>query len=101
MFYKDLKTYIYNQTDSTTTSPIVADLPPGFFPDDDIVPAPTGKFTRPLNGQGGNLKGIELATSLTGDLISDALSGFGVISARAHREQHHHPGSAGQQLHHG
>lgn len=86
-FYKDLKTYIYNQTDlDHDFSDLLADLPPDFFPDDDIVPAPTGKFTRPLNGNGGNLKGIELATSLTGDLIGDALSGFGLILSYAHTE---------------
>ena len=37
-FYKDLKTYIYNQTDSTHDfSDLLADLPPGYLPGDDIV----------------------------------------------------------------
>jgi iron complex outermembrane receptor protein len=86
-FYKDLKTYIYNETNlSHDFSDLLASLPPGFFPDDEVIPALTGKFTRPVNGKGGNLKGIELATSLTGDLISDALGGFGVILSYAHTE---------------
>jgi TonB-dependent receptor len=85
-FYKDLKTYIYNQTDvNYDFSELLAALPPDYFPDG-VVPATTGKFTRPLNGKGGNLKGIELATSLTGDLIGDAFSGFGMILSYAHTE---------------
>jgi TonB-dependent receptor len=83
-FYKDLKTYIYNQTDLTHDySDLLATLDPTAFK---TPPVPTGKFTEPVNGKGGNLKGIELATSLTGDLLSDALSGFGVILSYAHTE---------------
>lgn len=86
-FYKDLKTYIFNQTDlNHDFSDLLGALPPGFFTNPNVVPPPTGKFTRPLNGKGGNLKGIELAASLTGDLIGDALSGFGVILSFAHTE---------------
>jgi iron complex outermembrane receptor protein len=85
-FYKDLKTYIYNQTDADYDfSELVASLPPGYY-NPGAVPKTVGKFTRPLNGKGGNLKGIELSTSLTGDLIGDALSGFGVILSYAHTE---------------
>jgi TonB-dependent receptor len=91
-FYKDLKTYIYNSTEADHDfSDLLGQLPPDYFdPDGDGVPnatpTPTGKFTRPLNGKGGSLKGIELATSLTGDLITPALSGFGVILSYAHTE---------------
>lgn len=86
-FYKDLKTYIFNQTDlNHDFSDLLDSLPPGFFNNPNVVPPPSGKFTRPLNGNGGNLKGIELATSLTGDLIGDALSGFGLILSYAHTE---------------
>ncbi|HEX4971822.1 MAG TPA: TonB-dependent receptor, partial [Steroidobacteraceae bacterium] len=85
-FYKDLKTYIYNQTDqSADFSELLGDLPPGYF-QPGVTPVTTGKFTRPLNGKGGNLKGIELSTSLTGDLLAPALSGFGVILSYAHTE---------------
>jgi iron complex outermembrane recepter protein len=91
-FYKDLKTYIFNSTQADHDfSELLSLLPPDYFdPDGDGVPnaEPTlrGKFTRPLNGKGGSLKGIELATSLTGDLIAPALSGFGVILSYAHTE---------------
>ena len=85
-FYKDLKTYIFNQTEADHDfSDLLATLPPDYF-QNGVVPAQFGKFTRPLNGKGGNLKGIEVATSLTGDLITPALSGFGVILSYAHTE---------------
>jgi TonB-dependent receptor len=85
-FYKDLKTYIYNQTEAEHDfSDLLADLPPNYF-QPGVTPVSTGKFTRPLNGKGGNLKGIELATSLTGDLLTEGLSGFGVILSYAHTE---------------
>jgi len=32
-----------------------------------------------VNGKGGNLKGVELSVSLTGELLSEALHGFGAI----------------------
>jgi TonB-dependent receptor len=83
-FYKDLKTYIYSQTEADHDfTDLLADLDPTKFA---RPPQPTGKFTQPVNGKGGNLKGIELSTSLTGDLIGDALSGFGVILSYAHTE---------------
>ncbi|HEY7640336.1 MAG TPA: TonB-dependent receptor [Steroidobacteraceae bacterium] len=92
-FYKDLKTYIFNSSElDHDFTDLLAALPPDYFPDNngdgqpDVQGAPTGKFTRPLNGKGGNLKGIELSTSLTGDLITSALSGFGVILSYAHTE---------------
>lgn len=92
-FYKDLKTYIFNSTEADHDfSDLLGELPPNYFIDanhdgiPDVTPTPTGKFTRPLNGKGGSLKGIEVATSLTGDLITPALSGFGVILSYAHTE---------------
>ena len=32
-----------------------------------------------MNGEGGNLKGLELSVALTGELFTDALSGFGAL----------------------
>lgn len=78
-FYKDLKTYIYNQTVADYDfSEFLATLPPGYF-NPGITPSPTGQFTQPVNGEGGNLKGLELSVSLTGELLTDVLSGFGAI----------------------
>jgi TonB-dependent receptor len=73
-FYKKLKTYIFNQS--------VGDY--DFSKYIGEVSAPngaqvTGKFTTPANGNGGKLKGVELAVSLGGDLVSDSLAGFGTV----------------------
>jgi TonB-dependent receptor len=82
-FYKKLTTYIYNVTDRTHDfSDFVSRLPPcyGGTPPNNCPPIPTvGSLTEPLNGSGGNLKGLELAASLPGEMFADALSGFGTI----------------------
>ena len=38
-----------------------------------------GPLSGPVNGQGGNLKGVELTASLPGDMLSDELRHFGTI----------------------
>ncbi len=77
VFYKKLKTYIYNQTiDGYDFSKYTAGLPPGYAK---VPISNTGFLTLPLNGGGGRLDGVELTASLPGDLLTDALSGFGVI----------------------
>jgi iron complex outermembrane receptor protein len=40
--------------------------------------SPIGSFTRPFNGQGGTITGIELATSVPLNLLTPVLDGFGV-----------------------
>jgi TonB-dependent receptor len=79
IFYKKLKSYIYNQNDANHDySEFLATLPPGYFAPG-VVPQPTGTFTSPLNGEGGSVRGIELSTALPGELFSDSLEGFGAI----------------------
>lgn len=75
LFYKDLKTYIYDQTQQVDLSNLVAQLPP---------PGPgqhpyvnTGFLTVPLNGKGGRLDGVEFTASAPGELLAPWLSGFG------------------------
>ena len=78
-FYKDLKTYIYNQTIADYDfSDFFATLPPDYF-GPGANPVTTGRFTEPVNGEGGNLKGLELSVALTGELFTQALTGFGAI----------------------
>lgn len=78
-FYKDLKTYIYNQINgSYDFGPYLATLPGNFF-GSGVIPEVTGSFSQPVNGKGGNLKGMELSVSLTGELLTEALHGFGAI----------------------
>jgi TonB-dependent receptor len=79
VFYKDLKTYIYTQTqDNYDFSEFVA----GYVPPPNSPPAQTtGNFTAPYNGKGGSMKGLELTASLPLDMFSTALDGFGVIAS--------------------
>jgi iron complex outermembrane receptor protein len=82
-YYKDLKTYIFNQS-------VVEDF--------SGVPVPTGPTgatyttadanrlgvsTLKQNGSGGYVQGFELTASIPFDLFSDALEGFGFIASGA------------------
>lgn len=81
VFYKKLKSYIYNQTDqSHDFSDFIATLPscfPGPAPNCISNIQTTGSFTGPVNGQGGKLKGAEFALSVQGSMFGEALDGFG------------------------
>ena len=78
-FYKDLDTYIYNQTsDGYDFSTLCATTPDSAFPPG-VTKQCTGRFTQPVNGSGGYLWGMEFAASVPFDLFSDALDGFGAI----------------------
>jgi iron complex outermembrane receptor protein len=71
LFYKDLRTYIYDQTVSQDFSQFSGVVPPGHpF-------TASGFLTIPLNGKGGRLDGFELTASAPGELLADWLSGFG------------------------
>jgi iron complex outermembrane recepter protein len=73
-FYKDLKTFIYNKdtpfdfTGFPNTSP-------------NIPVSSIGNYNQPVNGNGGQVDGVELSASLEGGLISSSLDGFGVIGS--------------------
>lgn len=75
-FYKDLDTYIYDQTVLYDYSNLLAATPPGFF-QPGIVPQTTGLYTQPVNGSGGYVQGLEFSTSVPFNMFSDALDGFG------------------------
>ena len=79
VFYKQLSTYIYTQTqDNYDFSDFVAGyVPPPGSPD----ALTTGTYTAPYNGKGGNMKGLELTASLPLDMFTPALEGFGVIAS--------------------
>ncbi|MGI2259907.1 TonB-dependent receptor [Shewanella sp. GXUN23E] len=70
LFYKHLENYIYNQQTVHDFSDVpVAGTPPAMT---------EGYYNIWQNGQGGYIWGGELTLALTGDLLHDALSGFGV-----------------------
>jgi len=91
VFYKNLKSYIYDTTNASYNfSPLIGNLPANYFgagcPDASGQYAATcktissiGSLQQPENGSGGKLKGIELSVSLPGELLSENLSGFGAL----------------------
>jgi len=75
-FYKDLDTYIYDQTLPYDFSNLLENTPPEFF-QPGVEPQVIGDFTRPVNGSGGYLQGLELAASVPFNMFSETLDGFG------------------------
>jgi len=74
VFNKNLLNYIYNKT-------VVLDFPKAGYQNDTptLVPSsPFGLFTRPENGTGGRMQGLELSGAFEGGLLSNALDGFGM-----------------------
>ena len=76
VFYKKLDTYVVNEGRVFDFTPLIQPT---------TVKAPTniGVFTTPVNGSGGNLKGIELAASLPLNVLTRYLDGFGVVANAA------------------
>lgn len=75
LFYKKLDTYILR-------APVVFDYSP-FISDNTPKPAdknPVGFLTLPVNGNGGSLKGFELAANLPLSLVTGYLDGFGIMA---------------------
>lgn len=68
-YYKKLTSYIYAQSNTYN----FAQWTPGT-----VATTAYGLYTSQYNGQGGSIKGLELAGSLPLDLISPSLKGFGL-----------------------
>ncbi|MEO1248180.1 MAG: TonB-dependent receptor [Pseudomonadota bacterium] len=79
VFYKDLKEFIIEQDLPFDFTGFPAPLPPG-------TPIGTnlGFINTPINGQGGDIQGVELAVQFSGDLISDAIRNFGIVANYSH-----------------
>jgi iron complex outermembrane recepter protein len=72
-FYKDLKSYIYNQDTIVPTSGLALAAPQAGF-----LVSPFATLNTPINGKGGSLYGVELAGTLPFDTFVSALGGFGL-----------------------
>lgn len=72
-FYKDLKSYIYTQTNPNYDF--------SKFTGGTIANTNIGSYTAPFNGQGGKLSGVELSASLPFEMLTPALKGFGVVAS--------------------
>jgi TonB-dependent receptor len=73
VFNKNLLNYIYNQTTLDYDFSHYTNDTPTLTPTSNI-----GSFTRPHNGTGGKMQGLELSGALEGGLLAQALDGFGV-----------------------
>lgn len=73
VFYKKLDTYIVNAGNRVDFTPFL--LPTSFVASSNI-----GTFTTPINGSGGNIKGVELAGSMPLNMLTRYLDGFGVVA---------------------
>jgi iron complex outermembrane receptor protein len=69
-FYKDLRTYVYQQTLDVDFSRYGVALPPGV--------SAIGKYIQPANGTGGSISGAELTVSVPFGMFASVLNGFGV-----------------------
>jgi iron complex outermembrane recepter protein len=84
LFYKDLKSYIYNQdTPFDWTSYPVQN--PGVDGNNlPIIVNPLGTLNIPINGKGGSLYGAELAGTLPFGVFTEALDGFGITGGASY-----------------
>ena len=84
VFYKQLQTYIYTQTQDNYD---FTDFVAGYVPPPGSPPAQTrGTYTAPYNGTGGNMKGLELTASLPLDMFTPVLQGFGVTASATYTD---------------
>ncbi|CAN5343978.1 hypothetical protein BH10PSE1_BH10PSE1_10010 [soil metagenome] len=71
-FYKDLQTFIYNQTELRDYTGYASPAVPASY---------AGLYTSPQNGTGGSIQGIELAASIPFGVFFEPLDGFGLVAS--------------------
>jgi iron complex outermembrane receptor protein len=73
-FYKDIKSYVLNET-------ILFDFSDYITPDMPVLDSPIGTYSTTINGKGGSISGIELSGSLPLDMLWKPLAGFGLVAS--------------------
>jgi iron complex outermembrane receptor protein len=76
VFYKDLKSYIYQDNVARDFSGYPNPTNGAVVPISNI-----GSFNQPINGSGGNIKGFEATLSLPLNLLHPVLDGFGTVAS--------------------
>ena len=79
LFWKDLKTYIYNQDQQIPLSELAVASPGPQYTID-----PIALLNVPINGKGGSLYGAELAGTIPFGNFVSALEGFGITGSAAY-----------------
>lgn len=92
VFYKQLDSYIYTQKLEGSFAS---------FPNTSNPPLPTplspfGIYERPMNGEGGYVKGVELSTTLDAGHWVKAMDGFGLTANASYTESSVHPNGPGK-----
>ncbi|PPJ43533.1 MULTISPECIES: TonB-dependent receptor [unclassified Pseudoxanthomonas] len=87
-FYKDMDSYIY-------TREIPWDFSGYDYEGDEPPASNIGVFSTPANGTGGYMRGYEFSTALGGELIHDALDGFGLLLNASYTESSIDPDGPG------
>lgn len=88
VFYKDLDSYIYTRDVEWNFA--------GYDYEGETPPASDwGIFSAPANGTGGYMRGIEASTALGGELLHDALDGFGLLVNASYTESSIDPDGPG------
>ena len=78
-FYKDLTSYIWNQTVPFDFAGLP--LPPRNPGQTNYPTTTVGQISQPTNGKNGSIKGMEASLSLPLDLLWSPLNGFGIIAS--------------------
>lgn len=91
-FYKDIKTYIYQQSGTFDFSGIplpttASAIPPG------VVISNIGQITLPANGNGGTVKGLEFSGAFNFGTVTSFLDGLGVQGSLSLTESNLNPTS--------
>lgn len=86
LFWKDLRSYIYNQDFAFNFASLPLPTPaPG------TTNNPAGVVNMPINGTGGKLYGAELAGTLPFSTFTSALDGFGITGGASYTKTSVHP----------
>ena len=86
LFYKDLKSYIYNQAIPFDFAGYPIQSPGNDANGQPIIVNFQGTVNAPINGSGGELYGVELAGTLPFATFTQALDGFGVTGGVSYTE---------------
>jgi iron complex outermembrane receptor protein len=87
-FFKDLKSYIYNQQREYDYT--------GFPNSSAVVPLQSiGTINQPANGQGGFVRGVELTASMQLSMLWKRLDGFGLQASASGTDSSIHPNGPG------
>ncbi|MDI1325290.1 MAG: TonB-dependent receptor [Brevundimonas sp.] len=96
-FYKELETYIYQQTGTFDFSGIPLPSTASAIPAGVLI-SPIGQITLPANGDGGVVQGLEVSGALNFGSIWEPLDGFGMTGSISFTESDLNPSPTGDEV---